>query len=268
MPHVSRIVLDMKISIVPCLRDNYAYILVDPNTRDALIVDPSEGPPVLEAVKALQANPVAILNTHHHYDHVGGNNQIREAFPGILIIGHISDEERIPGFTRGVSDEEKLQIGSFSFDVIHNPGHTRGAVSYYFPDAEAVFTGDTLFTAGCGRLFEGTPQELYSSFQRLTSLPETTQVYCGHEYTVANLAFAETVEPKNKSVLERKRAAEDRRAKNLPTIPSLLSTELATNPFLRVQAPEVIASVSAQSGLRSNEPVALLGALRAWKDSF
>jgi hydroxyacylglutathione hydrolase len=213
----------MRVVVVPCLKDNFAYLVID-GTR-AAVVDPGEAPPVEAALARERVELAAIWLTHHHHDHVGGVKDLLAAHPGIEVVAHSHDHERSPGVTKTVEDGDTFQFGSLRAEVIFNPGHTLGAISYVV--SGAVFTGDTLFAAGCGRLFEGTAEMMYTSLKRLASLPPETRVYFGHEYTAANLAFARAVEPDNAAVATR--------AANLPapSTPSTIADERATNPFIR-----------------------------------
>jgi len=241
----------MRIIPVPCLKDNYAYLVVCQQTGLAAVVDPSEAPPVLAAAEREQVTVHAVWNTHHHHDHVGGNQEVSAAFPGIEIVAHSSDRGRVPAQTRFVEEGDEVALGALRASIIHNPGHTRGAISYRVSGApDALFTGDTMFGAGCGRLFEGSPGDMFTSLGKLTALPPATRVYCGHEYTASNLRFAAAAEPDNAAVAERQRAVEEMRARGEPSVPFTVADELATNPFVRAGS------------------VARLGELRAWKDRF
>jgi hydroxyacylglutathione hydrolase len=227
---------------VPCLSDNYAYLVSRPGSRDAIVVDPSEADPVLEALERENLTLAAILNTHHHYDHVGGNEGIRERLGAVPVYAHVSDDGRVPSQTERVEEGKGFEVAGLSFDVLHVPGHTLGAVSYVVDGA--VFTGDTLFVAGCGRLFEGTPEQMYDSLSRkLAKLPAATQVFCGHEYTLANLRFALTVEPANVAMREKLERATAARERGEPTVPSSIGEELATNPFMRCADAAALAAV-------------------------
>lgn len=255
----------MQVTIVPCLTDNYAYVLLAPGSRRAVVVDPSDAAPVQAALDGLGVTLGAILATHHHLDHVGGNAALVERFPGIRIFGHASDRGRIPGQTEFLEHGSKLQVEGLSFEVLHIPGHTLGAVAY--AGEGAVFTGDTLFVAGCGRLFEGTPAQMYESLNvKLAALPDATLVYCGHEYTASNLRFAAHVEPSNQAVRDKAARVSEQRARGEFTVPSTLADERATNPFMRCTSSEIIEHVSQVSSDRS--PIAVLGAVRALKDRF
>jgi len=254
----------MRITSIPCLSDNYAYLVEDEDSDLCVVIDASEAEPVREAVERSGRRLVAILSTHHHYDHVGGNEDFASSHPGLRIHGHRSDRGRLPGLTDALEDEDRFTIGSLAFRVRHIPGHTLGAVAYIVEDA--VFTGDTLFLAGCGRLFEGTPEQMYRSLHEvLLPLGPSTRVYCGHEYTLSNLAFARHVEPDNEAVVKRIEQAKELRAKGLPTMGATLAEEMATNPFLRTGSPTIRKSV----GLGAEaSPVEVFGGVRRGKDGF
>jgi hydroxyacylglutathione hydrolase len=259
----------MRVVPVPCLRDNYAYLLVCEATNLAAVVDPSEAEPVRAAAEAEGVGLGAIWNTHHHWDHTGGNKKLLEAFPELEVIGHSSDKGRIPGQSRFADDGEEVSLGEeIRAQVIHNPGHTSGAISYYLADPGWVFTGDTLFGAGCGRLFEGTPGQMYASLSRLASLPEDTEVYCGHEYTASNLRFAAEVEPENAAIAERRRQVEAARGRGEPTVPFTVADERETNPFLRAAAEAVIAAARLHQPGGGETPVDVFATIRRWKDNF
>jgi hydroxyacylglutathione hydrolase len=256
----------MQVTIVPCLKDNYAYLLVSPGSKRAVIVDPGEAEPVESALAAQGLTLGAVLATHHHPDHVGGTRELAKRFPGLRVFGHASDRGRIPEQTEFLEHGASLSVEGLSFRVLHIPGHTLGAVAY--AGEGSVFTGDTLFAAGCGRLFEGTPAQMYESLNvTLSALPDDTLVYCGHEYTASNLRFAAHLEPGNAAVAAKVARVAELRAQGAPTVPSTLAEEKATNPFMRCDSPEILKSMSgALSGGRS--PAAILGAVRAAKDKF
>ena len=256
----------MQVAIVPCLTDNYAYVLCAPGSKRALVVDPGEAAPVERALANLGLTLGAILATHHHGDHVGGNAALAQRFPGIRVFGHVSDRGRIPAQTDFVEHGGSLTVEGLTFAVLHIPGHTLGAVAY--AGEGAVFTGDTLFAAGCGRLFEGTPAQMYQSLNvTLAALPDATLVYCGHEYTASNLRFAAHMEPGNAAVAEKAARVSEQRARGEATVPSTLGEEKATNPFLRCDSPEIIERVAGSLGT-DRSPAAILGAVRAQKDKF
>jgi hydroxyacylglutathione hydrolase len=245
---------------IPCLADNYAY-LVPNGSGGALVVDPGEAEPVHEALAERGLRLEAILCTHHHRDHVGGNAALAQA--GVEVVAHASERARIPGFTRGVEDEEVLEVAGLQIRVLHVPGHTRGAVSYWIDGA--LFSGDTLFCAGCGRLREGTAAQLHGSLCRLVqSIPSDLTVYTGHEYAEKNLRFAAAVEPENQAISRRRALVAERRRQGLFCASTTLGEELLTNPFLRSDVPEVQAAVD----LDRADPVLVFQALRQWKDAF
>ncbi len=262
----------MRVLPIPCLRDNYAYLIGDSASREVAVVDPSEAEPVLAVLAKEGLSPVAILCTHHHPDHVGGNLDLLSRFAGLPVFGYQGDRERgrIPGQTVGLSDGEKGRAAGLEFHALHIPGHTTGAVAYHFAGQRVVFTGDTLFGAGCGRMFEGTPKVMHASLQRLAALPPQTQVYCGHEYTENNLKFAAAVEPENQAIRDRRGRVVVLRGAGRPSVPSTIAEERETNPFLRPGEPSVRAAAqgadpSLAQGVGDDE---VFGALRRWKDRF
>lgn len=276
----------MRVIPIPCLADNYAYLLVCRETKEAAIVDPSEAGPVLRALEQgagtldsrrdLNAPPAsredirvsAILCTHHHHDHVGGNEEVRRRLGIDRVYGHGSDRGRIPGQTQYLQEGDTFEIGRLSVRTLHIPGHTLGAVAYVVtqePDDPVVFTGDTLFLGGCGRLFEGDPPMMHASLSKLAALDPRTRVFCGHEYTESNLRFAAHVEPSNAALAERRQLAAELRKEGRPTVPGTIADELATNPFLRVTSPEIRKTLGIDAGA---SPEDALGAIRKAKDTF
>lgn len=251
----------MRVIPVPCLSDNYAYLVVADGSREALVIDPSEAAPVIAAINAEQLKLVAIVNTHHHFDHVGGNEELRAASGEIPVFAHVSDVGRVPAQTEKVEEGKAFQAAGLELRPLHVPGHTLGAVSYCIEDA--VFTGDTLFVAGCGRLFEGTPEQMHTSLShKLGRLPEDTRVYCGHEYTESNLRFAVHAEPDNLAAQAKLTATHARRERGEFTVPSTIGEELATNPFLRCDSPSIRARFPGENA------AAVFAAVRKAKDSF
>lgn len=254
------------VTIIPCLKDNYAYLLRAPRAERVVIVDPSEAAPVLAALETAGLPLGAILCTHHHPDHVDGNQALALRYPGIEVYGSAHDRGRIPAQTRSVGDEEIVSVCGLTFRCLLVPGHTLGAVAYY--GHGVVFTGDTLFAAGCGRLFEGTPAMMHDSLNvKLASLPPDTLVYCGHEYTASNLRFAASVEPGNAAVKSKAARVAELRSRGEPSVPSTLADERETNPFMRFDSTEIITSVASRLG-SERTPAAILGAVRAAKDHF
>ncbi|ABB57433.1 hydroxyacylglutathione hydrolase [Synechococcus elongatus] len=258
----------MRIDCLPALQDNYIFLLVDVEQRQAAVVDPAEAEPVLAALQAEGLTLTAILNTHHHGDHVGGNRRLLRQFPEAAVSASAVDRDRIPGQTVLLEAGDRLQICGQTAEVLFVPGHTRGHIAYYFPEVAegnprgALFCGDTLFAGGCGRLFEGTPAQMLDSLQQLRSLPDDTAIYCAHEYTLNNLRFALTVEPDNFDLQQRYQAVAIARQQGQATIPSRLDIEKATNPFLRWDQAALQAAVSSQ------DPVQTLARLRSRKDQF
>ena len=257
----------MRIVPVPCLQDNYAYLVVCEATNRAAVVDPSEAAPVLEAVERAGVKLVAIWTTHHHWDHTGGNEKLVEALPDLEVVGYRSDEERIPEVTKLVDEGDEVELGEqVRARIIHNPGHTTGAISFYDEANKAVFTGDTLLLGGCGRMFEGTPPMFHESLTKLAALPGDTKVYCGHEYTAANLKFAAAVEPNNAAIAARTKAVAA--LDGAPSVPATILAECETNPFLRTAVPAVADAARANHDVSDDSDAAIFGALRGWKDNF
>jgi hydroxyacylglutathione hydrolase len=255
-----------RVVIVPVLMDNYAYLVIDEGTEEAGVVDPAEAEPILAAAARENVKLTAILNTHHHFDHTGGNRDLLERDPGLRVIGSRADGAKIPGITEPVESGDRVRIGGLEGEVLFVPCHTRGHIAYLF--GRALFSGDTLFAAGCGRFFEGSAAEMYHALTNvLGALPDETLVYCGHEYTETNLEFAKTLEPTNRAVrdkLERVKALGPR-----PSVPTTLGEERTYNPFLRTRSPELIAHVAARvPDVDGADPVRVLAAVRALKDEF
>lgn len=255
----------LDVTPVPCLADNYAYLLVDGTTGRVGVVDAPEAEPIVAALAGRGLRLDALLCTHHHWDHTGANEELAAHYGGLTIAGFAGDRGRIPGQTHFLTDGETFALGASRARVLHIPGHTRGAIAYHFAEDGCLFPGDTLFGAGCGRLFEGTPEEMQASLARLRGLPGETRVYFGHEYTAANLAFARKVEPDSEALRRRWEQVRSARTRGAPTCPSTLAEERATNPFLRWDAPAVIAAARA-NGTSDPAPAAVFAAIRRWKD--
>ncbi len=217
---------------LPVLNDNYIYLIHDPVSGGTAAVDPAIAQPVLDVLEQKGWRLTTILNTHHHGDHVGGNLELKQK-TGCTVVAPLSDQNRIPGIDRGVVDGDVVTLGSHTARVIATPGHTSGHVVYHFADDNTLFCGDTLFVMGCGRLFEGTAEQMWHSLQKLKALPAVTKIYCAHEYTQTNGRFALTVEPDNQQLQQRMEVINQLRANHQPTVPSTIEQELATNPFFR-----------------------------------
>ena len=248
---------------VPLLSDNYGYLIREPASGLVGIVDPSEAQPVLDAADKLGWRITHILNTHHHWDHTDGNRDIKRA-TGATVVGPRPDEARIPDIDVALDEGDIFEFGEEKAEILFIPGHTRGHIAFHFPASKAVFSGDTLFLMGCGRLFEGTPDQMWSSLKKLRALPPDTRVYCGHEYTQANARFALSVEPNNEALKARAREVEEKRGRGESTVPDSLSRELETNPFLRADLPELATAL----GMEGRPPVEVFAEVRHRKDNF
>jgi hydroxyacylglutathione hydrolase len=258
----------MAIIAVPQLSDNYAYLVVDDASGQCGVVDCSEAAKVLDEVKRRGLKLVAVLPTHWHFDHVGGNEDLVRAVPGIRVYGARNENGRIPAQTDELDDGAAVRIGALTGRVIGIPAHTNGHIAYYFPDLDAVFTGDTMFIAGCGRVFEGKAETMVASLAKLAALPDSTRVYCGHEYTVKNLEFALTLEPNNQALKDKYAWAKSERAAGRYTIPSTIGDEKRINPFLRSSSAELRASIRKIDPAVPDDPVAIFARARALKDKF
>ncbi len=247
----------------PCLNDNYGYLIHDTDTGATATIDTPEVAPINAALKDKGWALTHILNTHHHFDHAGGNEALKEQW-GCTVVGAANDAERIPGIDVRVHDGEEFQLGNSVAKVFEVPGHTTGHIAYYFAADGAAFVGDTLFALGCGRLFEGTPDQMWNSLQKLMALPDDTVVYCAHEYTQANAAFALSVEPQNQALQDRAAQIDQLRAEGKPTVPTTIGLERATNPFVRPQSEDLQATI----GLVGADPVAVFAETRKRKDHF
>ena len=255
----------MRIVQIPLLRDNYGYLVVCEKTGQAAVIDPSEADPVAERIEKEKVDAKAILNTHHHRDHTGGNSGLL-ASRKLEVYGHVSDEKRIPGLTLPVDEDDAVVVGEERARVLFIPGHTTGHVAFLF--GKNLFCGDTLFTAGCGRLFEGTAEQMLESLKKLKALPADTLVYCGHEYTENNLKFALTLEPSNGKLRERMERVRAARAEGRPTVPATMAEEIETNPFLRWDSPEIKENLRRQFPDLELNPVSVFARVRQLKDQF
>ena len=254
---------DLTVNPVRAFQDNYVWTLRQGN--NAAVVDPGEAAPVLAYLRAHKLTLTAILNTHHHADHVGGNAELLEHYP-VPVYGPY--DERIPTVSDRVREGDTFMLPAFGieFQVLEIPAHTRTHIAFY--GGGMLFCGDTLFACGCGRLFEGTPADMHAALTKLAQLPAATRVYCGHEYTLSNIKFARAVEAGNAELANLEKTAGALRAKNEATLPSTLAQELRANPFMRCSEPAVIAAASKHAGERLTDAVSVLGALREWKNNF
>lgn len=255
--------MPLEIVQIPVLNDNYVYLAREPQSGAVGVVDPAVHEPVLAELKRRNWTLTHILNTHHHPDHVGGNMALKEA-TGCTVIGPEADADRIPGLDVAVGDNEGINLGSETARVFDVPGHTRGHIAYWFADSQALFCGDTLFALGCGRLFEGTPAQMWSSLSKLRRLPDATRIYCAHEYTESNARFAVTIEPGNETLHQRYHRIKELRAAGQPTVPSTLAEEKATNPFLRPMSDNIRLHLN----MADADDVAVFAEVRKRKDGF
>ena len=254
---------DFEVVPLRAFSDNYIWTIRD--AGHAAVVDPGDAAPVIDYLTREKLTLVAILNTHHHADHVGGNAALL-AITRVPVFG--PHDDRIPEVTERVADGQRFMLPHFNIEMetLEIPGHTRSHIAFH--GGGMLFCGDTLFAAGCGRLFEGTPRQMHDSLTRLARLPDDTRVYCGHEYTLANIKFARAAEPGNKRLLELEQQAQALRAQDQPTLPSTIAQEKATNPFLRVTEPAVMLSASTRAARKLSDPVSVLAEIRDWKNSF
>lgn len=254
---------DFEVVPLRAFSDNYIWTIRD--AGHAAVVDPGDAAPVIDYLTREKLTLVAILNTHHHADHVGGNAALL-AITRVPVFG--PHDDRIPEVTERVADGQRFMLPHFNIEMetLEIPGHTRSHIAFH--GGGMLFCGDTLFAAGCGRLFEGTPRQMHDSLTRLAQLPDDTRVYCGHEYTLANIKFARAAEPGNGRLLELEQQVQALREQDQPTLPSTIAQEKATNPFLRVTEPAVMLSASTRAARKLSDPVSVLAEIRDWKNSF
>ncbi|WP_299043420.1 hydroxyacylglutathione hydrolase [uncultured Tateyamaria sp.] len=255
--------MPLDIRTIPCLSDNYAYLAHDPATGDTALIDAPEAEPILTALNDTGWRLTHVLITHHHYDHIDGLPGILAQYPA-RVIGARADAHRLPALDVQVEEGDPVNIGDETGTVIDVSGHTVGHIAFHFPSSKAVFTADSLMALGCGRVFEGTKPQMHDSLQKLAALPGDTVVYSGHEYTAANAKFALTIDPENPDLISRVREVSEKRASGTPTVPSLLSEELATNPFLRAHDP----AIQAHLGMTGANATDVFTEIRTRKDNF
>lgn len=255
--------MPLQLVTVPCLTDNYAYLIHDAATGQTAVIDVPEPGPILAALDAHQWRLTDILITHHHDDHIQGVDTLR-ARTGAMVLGAAADAHRLPRLDLALTEADSFSVGSEFARVIDVPGHTIGHIAFHFPQSHLLFSADSLMAGGCGRLFEGTARQMHASLQKLAALPPDTLVCSGHEYTASNLRFAATLEPGNPRLISRIAEVTDKRAKGIPTVPVLLEEELATNPYLRAHLPALQTAV----GLPDADDVTVFAEIRARKDKF
>ena len=253
----------MKIEIIPCLNDNYSYLIHDEISNTVAIVDPSEFIPCDTIISKNYQKLDFILNTHHHYDHVGGNEELKKKYNS-KVLGFENDKNRIPQIDTVLKDNQEFKIGTLNFTTIFIPGHTRGHVAFYFKKERVVFSGDTLFSLGCGRVFEGTYKQMFQSLNKLKNLPGETKVYCGHEYTFKNLEFCLKFNPNNDFLKKKKNDIKLSLKNKKPTIPSTIADEIKANIFFRVNDPDIKKAIN----LENSPDIEIFTKLRDLKDNF
>ena len=254
----------MKIEIIPCLKDNYSYLIIDEETKKTCVVDPSESKPIINFLEKNNLKLSYILNTHHHYDHVGGNIELKEKYKAI-IVGFNGDCERIPGIDIKLNDGEIWIKDNFEAKIIHIPGHTLGHICFYFYNEDNLFTGDTLFSLGCGRIFEGTYKQMFSSLSKIKKLPPKTKIYCGHEYTQQNAKFCITYDNENQNLIKKIKEINEKVKNNKPTVPTTIEEELKNNIFLRSDNNKIKTNLNISDGSSS---LTTFSKLRDLKDNF
>lgn len=248
---------------IPVLADNYVYLIRETGSGAVGVVDPAVAEPVMAELDRRGWQASHILNTHHHPDHVGGNRAIKDRY-GCTVVGPAADRARIPGIDVALEDGDEYRFGNVTAHVLFVPGHTSGHIAYWFAEDRALFCGDTLFAMGCGRLFEGTPEQMWESLNKLLSLPDEARIYCAHEYTQANGRFALTVDPQNADLKARMQEVRRAREAGKPTVPSTLGAERATNPFLRPDD----SAIRRQLGMEEASDTAVFAEIRRRKDTF
>jgi hydroxyacylglutathione hydrolase len=253
----------LEVELIPALSDNYVYLAHEPESGQTAVVDPAEAKPVLQMAQRKGWTITHILNTHHHGDHTAGNKEVKEA-TGAPIVGPKYDEARIPGIDVALSEGDTYSVGNATAEVFFTPGHTRGHICFWFKDADVLFSGDTMFALGCGRLFEGSAEDMWTSLKKLRELPDSVQVYCGHEYTLTNVKCATDIEPDNRQLQDYRHRVEELRAAGKPTIPAGLGEEKVCSPFLRADDPKLAEAM----GMAGADPVDVFAAVREKRNGY
>lgn len=255
----------IKINPIHALKDNYIWIIH--NQKYAVIIDPGVAFPVIEFIRQQNLELIAILNTHHHHDHTGGNIELSQLF-GVRIYGPA--KETIPGMTDSLVEGDTIALPELSLNlsVLDTPGHTIGHISYYDPGSSLLFCGDTLFSCGCGRIFEGTTQQMYDSLRKIANLPDATRIYCTHEYTLSNIQFAIEVDPTNPLLTEYAAQVKALRANNEPTLPTMVAIEKTINPFLRCEHPAIINAANQHAKGQFTDAISVFSEIRKWKNNY
>ena len=253
----------LEVVLVPARSDNYVYLLHDADSGATAVVDPGEAAPVIAALDARGWKPSHIINTHHHGDHIEGNEAVRSKY-GCTLVGPKSETARISGMDVTLAEGDSFEFAGHKAEIFETPGHTLGHIAFFFPDSDILLSGDTLFVLGCGRVFEGTMEQMWDSLKKLRALPASTRIYCGHEYTQSNARFALSVDGGNPKLKAQAAEIDRLRSEGKPTVPSTLGEELETNPFLRADFPALAAAI----GMEGADPVAVFTEIRRRKDNF
>tara|TARA_Y100000590_G_scaffold343069_1_gene391866 strand:- start:331 stop:1092 length:762 start_codon:yes stop_codon:yes gene_type:complete len=253
----------MKITLIPCLTDNYAYIINDESSNTVGVVDPSEAKPIISFLEKKNLKLNYILNTHHHFDHIGGNIELKKKY-NAKILGFVGDKHRIPGIDIALKDNEKWNFSNSTIKILHIPGHTLGHICFFFEKEKIAFTGDTLFSLGCGRIFEGDHKQMLISINKIKKLPKDTKIYCGHEYTYKNAEFCMKYDDQNSDLIKQFQRIKKLRSNNLPTIPVSLEDELKSNIFLRCDQNDLKIKLN----MKNQEDLKVFKKVRDLKDSF
>ena len=253
----------MQITTIPCLTDNYAYIINDNNSKTIGVIDPSDAKPIISFLKKENLELNYILNTHHHFDHIGGNAELKKIY-NAKVVGFEGDKHRIPGIDITIKDNEEWTFGNSIIKILHIPGHTLGHICFFFNKESVAFTGDTLFSLGCGRIFEGDHKQMLKSLNKIKKLPKNTKIYCGHEYTHKNAEFCMKYDKNNTHLIKYFEKIKKLRLKGLPTIPTILENELKSNIFLRCDQKDLKTKLN----MKNEEEFKVFRKVRELKDSF